>query len=240
MSEAVLRRHRAVWERKPVLRAIYADWYKRILESLKPGKAIEIGGGSGNLKEYYPQIITSDIVPLPWVNLVLDAHSLPCKNASVENVILFDVLHHLENPALFFDELVRVLRPGGRLILMEPYVSLASYLVYRFLHHEPLDTHQDPFEIKERSSQRRLLDANQAIPTLVFVRYKDRFRKRYSTLKTIRCDRLSFLAYPLSGGFEHPSLLPLWAVKPLLMIERLLSFLSPILAFRLLLILEKA
>lgn len=239
MSETLLKRHRTVWNRKPVLRTIYADWYKKIRTHLKPGTTLEIGGGTGNLKEYLPQIITSDIVFLPWVNLVLDAHNLPFSDETLSNVVLFDVLHHLENPTLFFDDLVRVLQPEGRVILVEPYVSLASYPVYRFFHPEPMDMSQDPFELRESSSDREPFDANQAVPTLFFFRHNHRFQERYPNLRWIQCERLSFFAYPLSGGFDHPSILPPWAVEPLLAIERALSLLSPILAFRCFVVLQK-
>lgn len=239
MYETILHRHRAVWEKKQVLRAIYSEWYQKIVGALSTGNTVEIGGGSGNLKEYFPEMITSDIVLLPWVNLVLDAHNVPFKDESLENVVLFDVLHHLENPSSFLDELVRVLRPGGRAVLMEPYVSLASYPVYRFFHSEALDMSQDPFEAEKASPVRNPFSANQAIPTLIFNRYKDSFQKRYPALKLIRCDRLGFLAYPLSGGFDHPSLLPLWAIKPAFLIERFLSFFGSLLAFRIFVVLEK-
>lgn len=239
MSESLLKRHRVLWERKPVLRAIYTTWYKEIKEALKPGKTVELGGGSGNLKEYIPEIITSDLIPLPWLDLVLDAHALPIKDESIFNVVLFDVLHHLENPLYFFDEVIRALHPGGRVLLLEPYVSLASYPIYRFIHQEPLDMYHDPFELRELSPNRVPFDANQALATLFFFRYKRRFQETYPSLRLIRCRCLGFLAYPLSGGFDHPSLLPLWALNSVLLIERFLGFLAPILAFRLFVVLEK-
>jgi hypothetical protein len=132
-----------------------------------------------------------------------------------------------------------VLRPLGRVVLLEPYVSLVSYLVYRFLHPEPLDMSRDPFETCQVTSHRNPFDSNQAIPTLLFFRHMDRFSKRYPTLRSVRCDRVGFFAYPLSGGFDHPSLLPLWAVKPAFLLERFLSFLGSILAFRVFAVLEK-
>lgn len=239
MAEQILKKHRAIWAHKRVLKTIYRDWYSEIARAVKPGKTLEIGGGSGNLKEYLPTIITSDIVPLPWLDLALDAHALPFPSESLSNIVLFDVLHHLENPATLLDELLRVLQAGGRAIFMEPYVSLASYFVYRFLHPEPLKLVQDPFELTEYSADRQPFDANQAIPTLIFFRFKDRFQSRYPNLKIKERKRIAFFAYPLSGGFEHRSLLPFRAVKPLLAMERFLSFLSPILAFRSFVVLEK-
>ena len=50
---------------------------------------------------------------------------------------------------------------------------------------------------------------------------------------------MAFFAYPLSGGFEHASLLPDFLVGPVLALERGLRFLNRFLAFRVLVVLEK-
>jgi hypothetical protein len=45
-----LQLYRAIWQRKPVLRVIYNDFYDRIAATCVPGVTIELGRGSGNLK----------------------------------------------------------------------------------------------------------------------------------------------------------------------------------------------
>ena len=42
--------YRAIWRKKPALRAVYGDIYRRIDARRRPGRTLEIGGGSGNLK----------------------------------------------------------------------------------------------------------------------------------------------------------------------------------------------
>jgi hypothetical protein len=37
--------HRGVWDRKPVLRLIYENFYDRIAAACRYGRTIEIGGG---------------------------------------------------------------------------------------------------------------------------------------------------------------------------------------------------
>ncbi len=68
-----------------------------------------------------------------------DAQHLPFRNSSLSNIVLFDVLHHLENVRYFFDEALRVLVSLGRIVIMDPYVSVLSWPVYRFFHPEPMD-----------------------------------------------------------------------------------------------------
>jgi hypothetical protein len=58
-------------------------------------------------------------------------------------------------------------------------------------------------------------------------------------LKKLRHHRLAFFAYPLSGGFEQPSLMPAWMMRPVLACERVLDAWSRYLAFRILVVLEK-
>ena len=92
---------------------------------------LEIGAGSGHFQKFFPNAISTDIIEAPWLDAVLDAHFLPFQNKSLNNIVLFDVLHHLPEPSRFFSEAQRVLKPTGRIILMEPYISWVSFLVYR-------------------------------------------------------------------------------------------------------------
>ena len=239
MSEEILGRHQAVWQAKPILRFLYTAWYEELAACLRPGRTLEIGGGTGNLKEFAPSVICTDIVKVPWLDAVVDAQRLPFRTASMDNIVLFDALHHVECVSLFFDEAVRILKPGGRIVIMDPYVSWASWPVYRFVHPEPVDLGVDPLMIRPANPERKPFDANQAIATILFERDFDTFQRHYPQLDKRVHRRLAFFAYPLSGGFEHPSLLPMWLVRPVLALERALTFLDRFLAFRILVVLEK-
>ena len=239
MSDEILRQHQAVWEKKPILRLLYSEWYREIVSWLRPGRTLEVGGGTGNLKEFFPGVLCTDVVRLPWLDAVADAQFLPFEANSLTNIVLFDSLHHIENVRLFFDEALRTLQPSGRLVIMDPYMSVLSWPVYHFLHPEPVDFGQDPLQLQLSKEDRKPFDANQAIATILFERSSRRFHELYPNLKKLRHHRLAFFAYPLSGGFEHPSLLPVFLVRPVLATERVLRFLNRFLAFRVLVVLEK-
>jgi SAM-dependent methyltransferase len=234
-----LNERRQIWKSKKILKKLYHNWYHKIRSALKPGSILEIGGGSGNLKEFFPNVISSDILFTPWTNAVLDAHDLPFKDAVLDNIVLFDVLHHLIDPTHFFFEVKRTLKKKGRIVLMEPYISWASFLVYRFLHHEGMDWHIDPFKKGYTGKDRNYLHGNQAIPTLIFERDKQRFTKNFPRLKIIKKERMDLLIYPLSGGFHNPSLFPLFLYSTLRYMEKILHPLNRFLAFRLFVVLEK-
>lgn len=239
MSDAALHRHREVWQRKPVLRQLYRDWYRDIAAWLAPGRTVEVGGGTGNLKEYASGVCCTDIVSLPWLDVVADAQRLPFQSGSLANLVLFDALHHIENVSLFFDEALRTLKGGGRIIIMDPYISWASWPVYRYLHPEPVDLTQDPLLLTTPQADRHPFDSNQAIATILFEKELARFQARYPGLVVRHVKRLAFFAYPLSGGFEHPSMIPACFVGPTLKLERKLEWFARLFAFRLFVVLDR-
>ena len=234
----VLEERRRIWESKEIIRRLYAKWYGLIKGALKSGRTLELGGGSGNLKEFLPEAITSDIVFAPWLDAVMDAHALPFKEESLDNVVVFDVLHHLAAPISFFQELQRVLRPNGRAIMMEPYVSWLSFPVYRFLHAEGMTWGIDPFQ-EGTGEAKEPFEGNQAIPTLIFNKHRERFIRSSPCLKIAHEAKMDILLYPLSGGFHHPSFCPKFLWRVLELGEDLLKPFCKYLAFRLFLVLEK-
>lgn len=200
---------------------------------------MELGGGSGNLKEFFPKALSTDVVFAPWLDAVLDAHNLPFKFESLDSIVLFDVLHHLQAPALFFHEAERVLRPGGRIIFMEPYVSWASFFIYRFFHQEGMKWQVNPLEEDRLSKSKAPFFGNQAIPTLLFKKYMRRFVESFPRLKVTKKEKMDSLIYPLSGGFHHPSICPAFLRPSLESLEKLLRPLNSILAFRLFAVIQK-
>jgi SAM-dependent methyltransferase len=235
----ILNERRQIWKSKKILKRLYYNWYRIIGSALRPGSILEIGGGSGNLKEFFPHAISSDILFTPWTDAVLDAHHLPFKNAVMDNIVLFDVLHHLIDPLQFIFEAQRTLKQKGRIVLIEPYISLASFFIYRFLHHEGMDWNIDLFKKECSRENRNHLHGNQAIPTLIFERDKQLLAKNFPRLKIIKKERMDCMIYPLSGGFHYPSLCPLFLYNVLEYLEKLFNPLNRFLAFRLFVVLEK-
>jgi SAM-dependent methyltransferase len=234
----VLIERRKVWASKPIIRRLYRKWYGLIEKTLRPGRTIELGGGSGVVKEFLPEVITTDIAFAPWLDAVMDAHALPFKEESMENIVLFDVLHHLAAPAVFFGEVERVLRPKGRLVIMEPYVSMLSFPIYLFLHAEGMDWRADPFEGKP-NSRKEPFKGNQAIPKLVFEKHRKRFSECFPHLKMVLEEKMDSFLYPLSGGFHHPSLCPMFAWNAVERLEGKLGRVNKYIAFRIFVVLEK-
>ena len=193
-----LHNYAKVWERKPVLRAVYGDLYDRLAPECQPGTTIEIGGGIGNLKQRLSNVIATDVQYAPWLHCVADAQKLPFATGTAANIVMIDVLHHLEFPALFFREAARVLRPGGRLLMMEPAITCGSTLFYRLFHHEPVRTSAEALTEGTPNPHRDPYDANVAIPTILVTRERSRFHDRFPELRIVRVVWFAFAAFALT------------------------------------------
>jgi SAM-dependent methyltransferase len=231
--------HRQAWDRNPALRLLYERWYGRIREQLPArGPWVELGSGPGFARAFIPELQLTDVVQAPWHDRQVDAGDLPFGDGSLGALVLFDVLHHLPAPARFLAEAVRVLRPGGRLVLCEPYVSPLSFPVYRFFHEERLEMSADPLAETPAGDP---FDANQAIPTLLLERRPAELARRFPALRLLRLERLAGPSYPASGGFSRGPLLPMGLWRALLALEdRLPPAVFRAIGFRMLAVLERA
>jgi SAM-dependent methyltransferase len=235
-----LEAHERAWNERSLLRSVYRRWFREIVSELArvEGATIELGAGIAKFKDVYADAVASDVEPTPWADAVVDAEALPYENGSVANLVLIDVLHHLSRPARFFDEARRVLVPGGRVVILDPYCSLISTVAYRRFHHERTDPDVSAFA-DDASLAASPMTANQARATLIFFRELGSFHQRWPELAVVRRRRMSFLLYPLSGGFSRPQLVPSWLEAPVRLLERALTPLAPLLAFRCLVVLER-
>jgi SAM-dependent methyltransferase len=232
--------YRSVWDRKPVLRVVYDDLFQRIADRCLPGPTLEVGGGSGNLKEKLPQVIASDIQFAPWLDLVADAQRLPFAAGTLSNMVMVDVLHHIEYPLNFLREAQRVLEAGGRIIMVEPAITPGSSLFYRLIHEEPVDMSQDPLKVGAPDPSRSPYVSNQAIPTLVATKHRQRLEHELPGLSITHVSWFSFAMYPLSGGFKPWTLITprvaRWGLKLERRLERLFG---RAFGFRMLVVIEK-
>lgn len=240
-----LLRHRRVWEQKPLLRHIYNDeFFARFVAQRKlDGFSVEVGAGPGFFKQFFPSVISTDLISCPWLDTVADAQQLPFRSASVANIFGLDMLHHLAAPMELLREASRILIPGGRLILIEPWITPFSWVIFRFLHQERCDLSETPWAHPDSDSATKKLafDGNQAIPYLLFgPRHRSDTLHALPQLKLVTAEEFCLFAYVLSGGFNHRSLLP-QSLYPLgSRLEKLtLPLWRRLAALRVLLVLEK-
>jgi SAM-dependent methyltransferase len=189
-----------------VLQLIYADWYALITSHLpaKEGPVLELGSGGGFFDTVCPHVLTSDVMRLPSVDVVLDARGLPFADQSLRSIVGTNVLHHVSDIARFLTEAERVLKPGGRLIFIEPWVTWLSRMVYRRFHHEPFD----PTIGWDIVGSGPLSGANGALPWIVFDRDRHLFEDRFPQLRLREIRPLMPVSYLLCGGVGRAWNLP--------------------------------
>lgn len=131
-----------------------------------------------------------------------------------------DVLHHLPDVQRFFADAARCLRPGGVVVMHEPWVTPWSTLFYGFLHHEPFTPDAPSWELTRGGP---LSQANGALPWIVFKRDRHVFEQTFPEFR-VRCVRPGTpIFYLASGGVGTRELIPGWTVPLWLTAEAILS-----------------
>lgn len=212
--------HRRVWAAKPALRHYYeTEIFARICARLGDRRTLELGAGPGFLSRYRPGMVSVDISPTPEVSIAADAHRLPFADATFDAIAGVDVLHHFEAPGRALSEAARVLRPGGRIVLVEPWTGPAGFLFYRYIHHEDCYALPDPWD-SAFAPGKTPMDGNAWIPRAVLARDPGRLAIR-AGLRLIDRETFGAAGFVLTGGFQ-PYGAPRWAVRFATGIERAL------------------
>jgi SAM-dependent methyltransferase len=200
-------RKRIIKEKKFLYR-IYEEWYQILSEFIPcgvTGQVLELGSGGGFFDEIFSNVIKSDIIFLSTNHVVVNALNLPFKSNSLRAIVMTNVLHHIPQPDKFFRSARMCIHPGGRIIMIEPWVSSWSKFVYSKLHYEPFDPNVEEWCFP---SQGPLSGANSALPWILFYRDKDLFSQAFPEWSIHRIKLMMPLRYLLSGGVSLRGLMP--------------------------------
>ena len=130
---------------------------------------------------------------------------------------MLNVIHHIHDPRLFFKEVDRCLKKGGKLIAIEPANTLWGRFVYKHFHYEDFD----PKKGWTLKSQKALSDANGALPWIIFIRDRKKFEKLFPRLKIKKVTPHTPIQYLISGGLSYKQLLPSWMYPVIKGIEKI-------------------
>ena len=198
---------REVLRKKKFLKKIYEDWYTLIKQNLgnTGSRVIELGSGAGFLERKIPRVIKTDVFHQAFIHLVMDGLIIPFPSVSLDSIVMLDVFHHLPDVEKFFEEALRTLVAGGRIIMIEPWVTDWSRKAYSWLHYEPVAPEMRNWQF---DSSGPLSGSNQALPWIVFERDKESFQSCYPQLHIFKIQPMMPFRYILSGGFSSWMSLP--------------------------------
>ncbi len=215
----VTRNRVEIIKNKSFLKKIYEEWYSLIINHLDSREdVLEIGSGAGFLDDFLPNLITSEVFYVDNAKLITDAQHLPFGNNTLNAIVMTDILHHIPNCNLFFREASRAIRPGGKIIMVEPWNNLWSRFIYTNFHHEPFDISRAEWAFPSHGP---LSSANGGLPWILFKRDKDLFVEKFKNLTVHNIKPIMPFSYILSGGLSIVSLLPGYSYKSIRFLEKL-------------------
>jgi putative flippase GtrA/SAM-dependent methyltransferase len=172
--------HAGVLQHKKLLRDVFGQFHDTFVKldnryfSKTEGITVELGAGVAPVRDSYPHVLATDIVADPRLDMTLDAQSMALSDGSVHAIYGQNCFHHFPNPARFFGEAVRVLQPGGGIILIEPYYgAVASWVYPRLFASEGFDKKAPSWQTVQSGP---MVGANQGVRFKVMRRFANRQR----------------------------------------------------------------
>ncbi len=92
-----------------------------LIERYADGLVLDCGAGRRGV--YFPNVVNFEVVDYDTTDVIGVGEELPFRDSSFDAVISIAVLEHVRNPFRCADEIVRVLKPGGRLICCAPFLQ---------------------------------------------------------------------------------------------------------------------
>ncbi len=200
--------HSRIIQENRFLKQIYEDWYNSILTLLPQnisGPILELGTGGGFLKKYIPNLITSEILKIPNIDIILDGQNLPFTNECLKGIVMTNVFHHIPRVNSFLKDAAYSVKPGGVIIMIEPWVTPWARLIYKHLHHEPFNQIAKEWKLPEGELGVR---ANMALPWIIFKRDRRKFEKKFPEWEIKNIKSHMPFRYLLSGGVSYKNFLP--------------------------------
>jgi SAM-dependent methyltransferase len=188
------------------------EWVKSFIKETEHG--IEVGAGAGHSKFFlqnYSYLVT-DILSNEWLDIKkLDAHNTKLEQSSYDYILVINVLHHLKSPTTFFEEANRILKVGGKIIIFEPYASMALQLALKVTKHEHCYKNADVLSTDYNLTNyaQSIWDGNNYVARQLF-EFESRFLTKFPEFKLEHKSYTEFLTFINSGGlYINKSYIPL-------------------------------
>ena len=155
----------------------------------KEDKGIEVGAAAGFSKLFIKNknFKISDLAMHDHLDLKnLDAQNTKLDPESYDFVIAVNMLHHVPYPIKFLNEMFKILKPGGKLIIQEAHCSVVFQLVTIIMRHEGFDFTKNVWDEKvAMSKEDDIWSGNITISHLIFdnmEKFNNKFGTKFSII----------------------------------------------------------
>lgn len=118
------------WEIHPSISckkdAVSSHMYGKVVQdflSTIPKNGFVLDAGAGFRKIPYDNVINMEIYDYPSTDILAIGQSLPFKDNCFDGALSLAVLEHVDDPFLCAKELIRVVKPGGRILVIVPFLQ---------------------------------------------------------------------------------------------------------------------
>lgn len=175
-------------------------WMNKFITKNSVG--IELGSGIGASKDFIiaKDFKTSDFTNSEWIDLPdVNALKTPFMDGSQDFVIASNIIHHCAYPIICLEEIYRILKPGGVLLIQEVETSFIMRLILKLMQHESFDENVNVFDRTVACNDPLdLWSANCSIPKLLFK--KPDFEDNLPNWRVILDEKCEFFSFLNSGG----------------------------------------
>ena len=207
------------------------EWMNDFINDGETG--LEVGCGTGVSKTFIKAINfkISDFTEFDFLDYKnIDALNTGFGDQTFDFVVASNMIHHVPYPMRFFDEMQRILKPGGRLIIQEVNASWCMRFILKLMKHEGYNYQVDVFNRDEIATDPDdLWSGNDVIPNLLFDN-KDYFIQKVNGFSIIKYSFSEFLLFLNSGGViaktKHIPL-PYFFLKLVFLADKALVKISP-------------
>lgn len=122
-----------------VIRPPDARWLRELCAFERGHRLLDVGGGTGRVSQHFRDDVASICILDVSVGMLREAlakgglcagsgvaERLPFRDGAFERIIAIDSFHHFRDHRHAAEELLRVLAPGGRLVVEEPDIRRFS------------------------------------------------------------------------------------------------------------------
>jgi SAM-dependent methyltransferase len=129
----------------PFVRDGIASFIAAAAERIRPGaRVVDIGAGDAPYRHLFQHM---DYVTVDWEqsphdgarrsDIIASADSIPLPDASVDAVVMTEVLEHITNPSATLREMARILKVDGQILLTVPFVWILHEMPHDYYRYTP-------------------------------------------------------------------------------------------------------